>query len=63
MVERELRPIYGPWRIYTREEETAQIQESLARQNKFNRDWEARKDSQKRRAMNILDREIVDRNM
>ncbi len=44
-MERELRPIYGPWRIYTPEEETKMIQDSLARQNKFNRDWEDRKDA------------------
>lgn len=43
MTERELRPIYGPWRIYTKEEEADQIRASLARQNKFNRDWENRK--------------------
>lgn len=44
MTERELRPIYGPWRIYTREEEEAQIRESLARTNDFYRNWYARKE-------------------
>lgn len=33
------RPIYGPWRIYTKEEEDAQIMESLKRENDFNRRW------------------------
>lgn len=48
MTDRVLRPIYGPWRIYTKEEESAQIMESLARQDKFNRDWEARKEARNR---------------
>ncbi len=63
MTERESRPIYGPWRIYSAEEEAKMTQDSLARQNKFSRDWEARKDRKKSREMNVLDRDIVDRNL
>ena len=33
------RPIYGPWRIYTKEEEGEQIMASLKRENDFNRRW------------------------
>jgi len=45
MVERDTRPIYGPWRVYTREEEQKQILASLARENDFNRRWNERKDA------------------
>ena len=40
---RDSRPIYGPWRIFTREEEDAQIRESLRRQSEFYRRWHERK--------------------
>lgn len=33
------RPIYGPWRIYTKEEENDLIIASLKRENDFNRRW------------------------
>lgn len=48
MTERELRPIYGPWRIYTKEEEDRMIMDSLARENDFNRNWEKRKEERNR---------------
>ena len=56
MTERELRPIYGPWRIYTKEEEDRMIMDSLARENDFNRRWWKRKEDQ--RAIDALDRDI-----
>lgn len=37
--ERDTRPIYGPWRIYTPEEEHEMILASLKRENDFNRRW------------------------
>lgn len=39
---RDTRPIYGPWRIYSKEEEDAMIMASLARENDFNRRWNER---------------------
>lgn len=45
MTERECRPIYGPWRIYTKEEEDKMIMNSLKRENDFNRRWNERKDA------------------
>lgn len=39
---RDTRPIYGPWRIYSKEEENAMIIASLARENDFNRRWNER---------------------
>lgn len=44
MVERDSRPYYGPWRIYSAEEENEMILASLARENDFNRRWNERKD-------------------
>lgn len=44
MVERDSRPYYGPWRIYTKEEEDRMIMDSLARENDFNRRWWKRKE-------------------
>lgn len=32
-------PIYGPWRIYSKEEENEMIIASLKRENDFNRRW------------------------
>lgn len=61
LVERVLRPIYGPWRIYTREEEERMIMESLARENERSRNWEARRAD--RRAIDALERDIVERNL
>lgn len=35
-------PLHGPWRIYTEEEESQMIRDSLSRQDKFCREWEER---------------------
>lgn len=37
------RPIYGPWQIYFRAEEEAQIRESLQRKSDRYRTWDNRK--------------------
>lgn len=42
---RDSRPIYGPWQIFTKEEEHQQIIASLNRENYFNRRWYDRKES------------------
>lgn len=61
MTERELQPIYGPWRIYTKEEEDRMIMDSLARENERSREWEKRRSD--RRAIDALERDIVNRNL
>lgn len=45
---RDTRPIYGPWRIYTKEEEHEQILASLKREDEFNRRWHERKEGKAR---------------